>query len=310
MRASPHANTFEDGDGGWLGSGEDDGHDVYGPGHDGGGESCGGCTHFVDLEVQTTGGTVRVCTHAPLEDLISGSLHATGSWNTLAELATLCASGLADCSAGRLLLDVGSAMGFMSLWAAAGGMHAHALEPLHCNHALLLASVAANARLGRPLDVTLHRVAASGQASAPKIYVPEVRNMAATSPNLSGYVPAPGLGSLSPTVRVGDVVPPEEAELVVLNCQGCELAVLADLLDSRPVANFLLVTYVRDTAGPLREETREAFRLLLAAGYCIYDPHLQQPARIPDVWAWADAVRRNALLRRPYPNIFASRICR
>jgi FkbM family methyltransferase len=199
----------------------------------------------------------------------------------------------------------------MSLWAAASGMRVHALEPLQRNHALLVASVAANAARGRTLDVTAHRAAAGGRPSAPSAFTPQAGNMAATSPAIRGHVPAPAeLGSLAPTVRVRDVVPPGEAELAVLNCQGCELGVLEDLLAARAVANFLLITYVRGTGGPLLADTREAFRRLLAEGYCLYDPHPPRPARIPDVWERADAVRSGALQRRPYPNVVASRTCR
>ena len=165
-----------------------------------------------------------IALHAPeLDQVISkgikqGLFGPKGTYPSVDELHSICEFKFAKCGKGDVLVEVGSAVGMVSLYAATRGMTVYAFDPLPPNIELLKASRCMN-KLQQNLTIIWGLV---GSQSDPvgKWIESEPGNLAATMRG-GGRVRA----KVS-VVTIDETVAEQSIELLLLTCQGCELDAL------------------------------------------------------------------------------------
>lgn len=164
-----------------------------------------------------------IALHAPEEDQViskgiqQGLFGPKGTYPSVNEIHSICEHNFASCEKDRVLVEVGSAVGMVSLYAATRGMRVYAFDPLPPNVERLDESRRIN---GLPnLTIILGLVGASSDAVG-KWVESEPGNLAATMRG-GGRVRAK-VG----VVTVDETVAENNIELLLLTCQGCELDAL------------------------------------------------------------------------------------
>jgi len=166
----------------------------------------------------------HIALHAPeLDQVISkgikqGLFGPKGTYPSVTELHSICEFKFANCGKGSVLVEVGSAVGMVSLYAATRGMRVYAFDPLPPNVELLKASRCMN-RLQQNLTITWGLVGSQSDPAG-KWIESEPGNLAATMRG-GGRVRAK-VG----VVTIDETVAEQSIELLLLTCQGCELDAL------------------------------------------------------------------------------------
>ena len=240
-----------------------------------------------------------LCTHEPTSDWISRHLHDFGTYYTIQDLDALCGSGLVECVRGRTFVDVGAAIGHLTILAASLGMSAHAVEPIEPNLHLLQQSVRVNGLGDR---IFLHHKAllsphtcgpgcrqtltsVPGNSASVTIDTLFTGNLGVIRPGAEGKGERGGGHTSSVDVMtasslVSEIIAAEEdtahVELLSLYCLGCEYSALSSLGKGGElgrVDGVLLFIFFKSMFRCTQRhwESVEAIRLLSRAGFCFYD---------------------------------------
>jgi FkbM family methyltransferase len=182
-----------------------------------------GSRHTVRMEYKSPEKTYSfyVSVHDPAEDTVISKriLESGPNYPSVDEIHAICEHS-ADCSKDKIFVEVGSAVGMVSLYAASRGMRVFAFDVLSENVRRLNSSVCINSRLklmsGDQISVHHNFV---GSDDAERTVESEPGNLAATMRGGGVY------RETVKTLKIDDVIGNNTIELMLLTCQGFEYEV-------------------------------------------------------------------------------------
>ena len=217
--------------------------------------------------------------HSPMDDqVISKNIYENLRYESIDEVQAVCSLPTVRCSDGSLFVEVGSAVGAVSLYAASRGMRVIALDPLAPNVRRLKQSQCLNSCLVSHsvrcanfapdrFTVLLNLVGAQSDPMGRAVQS-EPRNLAATMRG-GGEVRASNVS----VVTLDDVLGPQSVELLLLTCQGAELDALFGAvlhLASRHIRHIVWRRHYTANAPVDVAKAKAMVNLLWASGFRVF----------------------------------------
>lgn len=203
-----------------------------------------------------------VALHNPdVDRVVSKGILERGAYESVDEMHCVC-KHIGTCKPGATFVEVGSALGMVSVYAAKRGMHVHAFDPLQPNIELLQRSL----RLNRLSARTYCALVGAVPNRSGTWVESEPHNMAATIRGGGDY------GELVSTVTLDGILNATLVDLMLLTCQGCELEALIGAGRMLASGRIRHLIWRRHYLLPVHDQIAEVItRLLIARGYRLYD---------------------------------------
>jgi FkbM family methyltransferase len=238
-----------------------------------------GCGHDLAVRIDSyLPSAFWISLHSPMDDqVISKNMYENLRYESIDELQAVCSLPTVRCSDGslRLFVEVGSAVGAVSLYAASRGMRVIALDPLAPNvrrlkqsqclnscpisHSMRCANFASDR-----FTVLLNLVGAQPDPMG-RAVESEPRNLAATMRG-GGEVRASNVS----VVTLDEVLGSQSVKLLLLTCQGAELDALFDTvlhLASRHIRHIVWRRHYTANAPVDVAKAKAMVNLLWASGF-------------------------------------------
>ena len=240
------------------------------------------------------GGKFSISLHDPeLGHVISKSVLASGHYASVDEIQNICAHGVVQCGEGRLFVEVGSAVGMVSLYAASRGMRVRAFDPIGPNVDRVTESQCLNGEAHchgcadsskwgpfAPERFNVKWTFVDMKPSSPRTVASRRQNMAATAGGGGKYHAVVNVTSIGAEIDT-------DIEVLLLTCQGFEYRALlgADYLLRKRKIRSIIWRRHSSTSGVssvnvfgkirmLSEQDANAAKiaeLLLVHGYIFYN---------------------------------------
>lgn len=224
-----------------------------------------------------------VSLHPPEEDYVlskgikEGLFGPKNTYPSIDEIHTICATHAA-CGVGNVFVEVGSALGMVSIYMGRRGMTVYAFDPIlpniqrlsesRClNHARLCGNESDCAPLFSESNFHIHWNAVSSSEGPRSIWVQsEPHNMAATMRGGGGFGAEVEVTTVDESVREGSI------DLLLLTCQGNEYNALLGASRFLESGKIRHVIWRRHSTRQQHDETAQRImRLLDSRGYIFFN---------------------------------------
>ena len=236
-----------------------------------------GCGHDLAVRIDAYSPyAFWISLHSPMDDqVISKNIYENLRYESIDEIQAVCALSTVRCNDGSLFVEVGSAVGAVSLYAASRGMHVIAFDPLAPNVRRLKQSQCLNSCpishsmrcanfAPERFTVLLNLVGAQSNPMG-RTVESEPRNLAATMRG-GGEVRASNVS----VVTLDDVLGPRSVELLLLTCQGAEVDAMFGAvlhLSSRRIRHIVWRRHYTADVSVDVEKAKVMVNLLWAGGF-------------------------------------------